>query len=264
MTDEAAGTITFRLLDPDPDFLYKLTLPFAYPVPRSVPDEEQVSAGIPGTGPYMLEAAMTDKGLALVRNPSFRVWSPAAQPSGYVDRIDWRFGVKPQAQFDAVAEGDADLASTELLRGASMRCSCGSAAQVHTSPYAATLFIVLDTETPPFDNVDVRQAVNLALDRDRVVQISGGERTNLPTCQQLPPNFPGYEPFCPYTIDPDPDGLWTAPDLEEAQRLVDSSGTKGMRVTFEYTSYWLTVPVRGGSWGTTWPSYSTNSGIAQA
>ena len=35
VTDEEAGTITFHLVEPDPEFLYKLRLPFAYPAPPS-------------------------------------------------------------------------------------------------------------------------------------------------------------------------------------------------------------------------------------
>ena len=123
VTDDANGTITFHLVAPDPEFLYKLTLPFAYPVPPSVPDEEQMTAGVPGTGPYMLEAPMTDEGLALVRNPHFRVWSPAAQPDGYVDRIEWTFGVEPEAQVEAVAAGDADLALDAMALGAGSKTS---------------------------------------------------------------------------------------------------------------------------------------------
>ena len=106
----SAGTITFPLIAPDPDFLFKLTLPTAYPVPPSVPGGCTEKTGIPGTGPYMLEAPKTRKGLALVRNPHFHVWSQAAQPDGYVDRIEWSFGVEPEAQVEAVAAGDADYA----------------------------------------------------------------------------------------------------------------------------------------------------------
>ena len=93
--------------------------------------------------------------------------------------------------------------------------------------------------------------MNLALDRERVVQIFGGEAAARPTCQQLPPNFPGYEPYCPYTKDPGPEGEgpWIAPDLEEAQELVRRSGTAGMRVAFEYDRPdWLSS---GPPWGTT-------------
>jgi peptide/nickel transport system substrate-binding protein len=72
-TDDQAGMITFHLVEPDPEFLYKLTMPFAYPLPASISDSEGARArrGIPGTGPYMLEAPMTRKVLTLVRNRQF-------------------------------------------------------------------------------------------------------------------------------------------------------------------------------------------------
>ncbi len=241
VTDEANRTITFNLVAPDPEFLYKLTLPFAYPVPPSVPDEEQVAAGVPGTGPYMLEAPMTGEGLALIRNPFFHVWSPAARPDGYVDRIEWTFGVERQAQIEAVVAGEADLAFDARASGPGLleEIIVRFAGQVHTSLDAVTWFGVLDTGAPPFDNVDVRRAMNLAVDRDRVVQIFGGEAAARPTCQQLPPNFPGYEPYCPYTMDPGPEGAWTGPDVEKARRLVRRSGTRGMRVVVEIAP-WFT------------------------
>ena len=105
MTDDPSGTITFHLVAPDPDFLNKLTMAFSYPVPPSVPNEEQAQEGIPGTGPYMLEAPMTHEGLALIRNPFFRVRSPAAQPGGFADRIEWKFGLDADAQVEAVSAG---------------------------------------------------------------------------------------------------------------------------------------------------------------
>ena len=85
---------------------------------------------------------------------------------------------------------------------ASKHYSFDYAAQVRSSPQALTAFVVLNRDAPPFDHLEVRQALNLALDRDEVVAIFGGEGAGLPTCQQLPPNFPGYEPYCPYTKDP--------------------------------------------------------------
>ncbi|MBA3737182.1 MAG: hypothetical protein H0W97_01290 [Actinobacteria bacterium] len=220
VTDDASGTITFHLVAPDPEFLAKLTIPFAFPVPPSVPDEKQAVAGVPGTGPYMLKAPMTDEGLTLVRNPHFSVWSTAARPDGYVDRIEWPFGVEPEAQVEAVAAGIADLARNPAdASGRLEDLFVRSPAQVHTSPAAWTFFAVLDTRVPPFDDVDVRRAMNFALDRHRIVEILGGVAAASPTCQQLPPNFPGYKPYCPYTLDPGPDGegSWTGPDMEEAE-----------------------------------------------
>ena len=37
-TDDDAGTVTFHLVEPDPDFLNKLTMPFAFAVPAGTPD----------------------------------------------------------------------------------------------------------------------------------------------------------------------------------------------------------------------------------
>ena len=233
ITDDAKGAITFNLVAPDPDFLNKLTMPFAYPVPPSVPDEEQVTTGIPGTGPYMLNAPMTDGGLVFVPNPHFQVWSQAARPDGYPNQIVWTFRVDPQAQVEAVAAGDADLAMNADEYGQLEELFVGSAAQVHTAPTPLTIYTVLNTRVPPFDNVDVRRAVNFAIDRDRIAEILGGEAAARPTCQQLPPNFPGYEPYCPYTTDPAPEGSWIGPDIEEAKRLVRRSGTAGMNIVIE-------------------------------
>jgi len=237
VTDETSGTVTFNLKAPDPEFLYKLTLPFAYPVPLSVPDVEQVTIGIPGTGPYMVEAPLSDEGLTLVRNPNFVVWSPAARPDGYPDRIEWTFGVDPQAQVEAVTAGDADLAMNTDEYGQLDELFVESAAQVHSTPIPLTIYTVLNTRVPPFDNVDVRRAINFAVDRDRIAEILGGEAAARPTCQQLPPNFPGYEPYCPYTMDPGPEASWIGPDIEEAKRLVQRSGTAGMNIVIEILPY---------------------------
>jgi peptide/nickel transport system substrate-binding protein len=241
--DDASGTITFQLVAPDPEFLSKLTIPFAYPVPPSVPDEKQAAAGVPGTGPYMLEAPMTDQGLTLVRNPYFHPWSQAARPDGYVDRMEWAFGMGPEAQVKAVAGGEADLAfdanASERLEDLFVRFP----AQVHTSSEALTQFAVLDTRVPPFDDPDVRRAINFAIDRDRLVEIMGGEPVARATCQQLPPNFPGYEPYCPYTLDPGPagEGSWAGPDMGEAQRLVRRSGTAGSPIAVKLPAFFSRI-----------------------
>jgi len=247
VADESSGTITFHLVAPDPEFVYKLTIPFAYPVPPSVPDHEQAAAGAPGTGPYMLEAPMTDEGLTLVRNPHFSLWSQAARPNGYVDRIEWPFGVKPKEQVEAVAAGEADLAADPADSGRLEELFVSVPAQVHTSPGAWTFFAVLNTRAPPFNDVDVRRAMNLAIDRERIVQLFGGEAAALATCQQLPPNFPGYKPYCPFTLNPAPGGKgsWSAPDMEKALRLVRRSGTAGAQVLVKLPLFHLSH----ASWG---------------
>ena len=80
--DDRAGTVTFHLTQPDPDFLSKLTLAYADVLPATTPGR-QARTPLPATGPYMISRYTPGKGLLMVRNPRFREWSAAAQPAGY-------------------------------------------------------------------------------------------------------------------------------------------------------------------------------------
>ena len=89
----------------------------------------------------------------------------------------------------------------------------------------------MNTRLTPFDDVRVRQAVNYAVDRNRLVEINGGPDNAQVGCQMLPPNTDGYRPYCPYTLNPNAAGTYTGPDLAKARRLVAASGTKGQPIT---------------------------------
>jgi peptide/nickel transport system substrate-binding protein len=93
-----------------------------------------------------------------------------------------------------------------------------------------TDYMFLNTRVPPFDDLRVRQALNYAVDRARMVESLGGPLAAQPTCQLLPPAVPGYRPYCPYTLGRSPGGAWTAPDLARARALVAASETRGTRV----------------------------------
>jgi len=51
--DDAAGTVTFHLTAPDPEFLDKLALPFAVAIPATTPLHDMGNTPVLGTGPYM-------------------------------------------------------------------------------------------------------------------------------------------------------------------------------------------------------------------
>ncbi len=103
-------------------------------------------------------------------------------------------------------------------------------AQWHSASTTIAHFIEMNSTMAPFDKVDVRKAVNFAIDRDHLADLNGGRTDTRVTCQLLPPGFPGYVPYCPYTLEPDDAGRWKFPDMAEAQRLVESSGTRGAHV----------------------------------
>jgi peptide/nickel transport system substrate-binding protein len=242
--DDDANTVTFNLVQPDPEFVYKLATPFGFPVPASTPDEEQIRTGVPGTGPYRLEAPMTHHGLALVRNEHFHQWSVEAQPAGNVDRIEWAFGGTPDKHANAVAKGHSDFMGVpfDILPSQIEDLRVRFAGQVYEHPTLALFYLSLNTELAPFNDPDVRRALNLAVDRRKIVELFGGPAAERLTCQVLAPGFPGYEPYCPYTIDPGPGGQWSGPDFDRAQRLVRRSGTAGTHVTVWYSSQFPVTP----------------------
>ena len=233
VADDAAGTVTFHLTAPDPEFLYKLAFSWAYAVPPGTPDRMIDAAQLPATGPYMTESFVRGRSWTLVRNPRFRGWSPQAQPGGYPDRIVVRFDVGPGQALADVEQGRADV-----LLGpppdAVGQLATHYTSQLHSGPLAATVALTLNTRIPPFNSLAARRALNYAVDRNTVIALNGGSLTAPSTCQVLPPTTPGYHSYCPYTIQAGPGGAWTAPDLAQAERLVQTSGTQGDKVTVLY------------------------------
>ena len=229
LTDDAAGTVTFRLARADPDFLYKLAWSFASPAPPGAPDHAISRAPfLPGTGPYMISQVKPGKSMALVRNPYFRQWSYAAQPAGYPSVIRYQRMADQRTAASAVIDGRADLT---LLAGDDLPLAIRYPARVHPGFKVNTSFVSLNTRQPPFSNAKARQAISYAIDRARIIQLfryAPGQAAA--TCQMLPPDFPGYRPYCPYTAGTK-DGAWHGPDMAKALRLMKASGTTNVPVT---------------------------------
>jgi len=230
VTDDAAGTVTFHLTAPDPEFLFKLT-EYAYgaPIPPGTPDREPGSRTVPGTGPYRIAHASRTE-VRFVRNPLFREWSHAAQPAGNPDTIVWRTVPTARAAVTAVSQGRADWFPGQLPADQYRQLQLDQPAQLHSSPQFAIEFAPVNTHLAPFDDVRVRRAMNYAIDRARIVQLYGGPDFATPACQPIAPGLRGYSAYCPYTRNPRPGGAWSAPDLARARQLVRESGTAGQRV----------------------------------
>jgi peptide/nickel transport system substrate-binding protein len=211
--------VTFHLSKPDPDFLLKLALPPYDAVPASTPLDARLP--LPATGPYKIAGWRREGVVVLTRNPRFRVWSTEAQPPGYPDKIVERYRYTGAEAIHAVERGRADITADGFDQtwppalAASLRTRYSS--QLHAAPELSILGLWLNTRLAPFNDVRVRQAFNLAVDRNRLAQINDGAVA----CQFIPPNMNGYSYSCPYT----------GPNLTKARRLVAESGTKGQLIT---------------------------------
>jgi YVTN family beta-propeller protein len=235
VVNDAARTLTFHLVAPDPNFLYELALPFAYVLPRGTPTHDVGTQPLPATGPYVIADYRPQQALRFVRNRFFREWSKAAQPDGYPNEIRFEMVANTDEAVSDVIHGRADafgsiggVPSPRMLTTVETRF----ASQVHSNTYQRIFALFLNTRVPPFNHLAARKAINYAADRTAAIRVAGGPDVAQATCQILPPNFPGYRPYCPYSAGTSVDGSWKAPDIAKARALIAASGTKGMKVTF--------------------------------
>ena len=227
-TDDGADTVTFHLVAPSPEFLDRLTLPDAYPVPVGIPDHDIGLRPMPATGAY--EWVDVSRGaITLVRNPYFHEWSHAARPDGYPDRIVFRRSVNWEAGITAVERGAADYMFDGVPPDRVAEAQTRLASQLYITPTSETTALILNTRSAPFTDVRVRRAINYAVDRAKIAALFG--KHSQPACQILPVGLPGYRRYCPYTIDPNPTGTWQAPNIAQSQRLIDASHTRGTPIT---------------------------------
>ena len=222
--------MTFHLTRRDPFFLDALASVGAQVVPADTPFGE-VTTPLPATGPYMFERFDADR-IKLVRNPLFDVWSTAAQPDGYPNEIEWFHVPNDSDPSEVVEAGEADLVADPraLTRDRVHELATKYPAQLQADPGRKVYVEIMNTTVPPFDDPDVRFAVSLAVDRDAALEAWGGPIQGRITCQLIPPTLPGYSPYCPFTVSPDPSGKWRTADVKRARRLIDKAGATGERV----------------------------------
>jgi peptide/nickel transport system substrate-binding protein len=238
VADDNAYTLTFKLTGPDPELMDQLSLPFAYAVPASTSTKLSGNNVPPGTGPYMWKSYNPNTQAVLVRNPYFKQWSAQAQPAGYPNEIIEKFGLQVSDEVTQVQNGqanevfDGDQIPSDQLGQLS---SAKYAKQVHVNTLTADWYFALNTKQPPFNNLKARQAINYAANRSAYVKIAGGPSLAVPTCQILPPNYPSYQAYCPYTSGSGTT-KWAGPDIAKAKQLVKASGTSGMKVVVDGTN----------------------------
>jgi peptide/nickel transport system substrate-binding protein len=228
VTNDAAGTVTFHLVSPDPELAAHLALWAAAAVPASAPDHDVGRQPLPATGPYEV-ALDTRREVKLVRNPYFREWSHAAQPDGFPDEIVWRLGADGEAAVSEVERGAADYTLDPPPPDRMPELRTRFASQLKINPTDETIFMGLNTRRRPFTDPGVRQALSYAINRSELSHQLGQD--SHPICQMLPAFIPGHQPDCPYTLNPSDAGVWQAPNLRKARSLIAASGTRGTPIT---------------------------------
>ena len=165
-------TLVFRLEEPCVYFLDLLRLPVYTPSCAKYADS--VDSGWdkdPETslanGPFMLAEYVPDQYFVLEKNESY-----SNQDAVHLDRIIYRFFDDTQAMAAAYETGEVDVATSlpstvmELYEGQD---------DLLVTDLIATRYIYFNLNVEPLDDVRVREAINLAIDREELCQIVGAD-----------------------------------------------------------------------------------------
>jgi peptide/nickel transport system substrate-binding protein len=208
-------TLVIHLSQPEGDLGYRLSLPYAAPLPPLPTDARApygVATGHDGTdggflvssGPYMVDGSeklnfsvpaaqqvtasglVVGKSVTLVRNPSWHSGDDPLRPA-YVDRIVVKYSLsKAQAVAD-VGNGSEDImlspyrppqVTPDVVRAYEADPSRG---RVVLEARDSVRYISMNLSRPPFDDVHVRRAVAFALDRTALQDVFGGSLTGTVT-----------------------------------------------------------------------------------
>jgi ABC-type transport system substrate-binding protein len=119
-----------------------------------------------GSGPYVAQS-LDDQRLVMVANPDYVAGPPP------IHEIDWLVTVESDA-VAAYADRTADLAGVPSFDASWMAYDPDFGPALHQGASLSVQYIGFDTTRPPFDDVRVRQAFALVLDRQRLVPLSEG------------------------------------------------------------------------------------------
>ncbi len=168
-----------------PYFLEKMAFPTAFVV-----DKANVQSGNNwwqhpiGTGPFKLQQWQPDQLLVLQRSDNY--YGDKAKLNQVVFHL---FSGNP---IDLYQEGTIDVSfvSTDYM-GMITDPNNSISKELEVFPELSFYYIGFDTSTPPFDDVNIRQAFCYAVDKERVISLSADNAVS-PAYGILPPGMPGY------------------------------------------------------------------------
>jgi len=182
-------TLEITLSRPDATFLHVMALNFASVVPREAVEEFGADFGKHpvGTGAFSLAEWTIGQRLVFRKNADY--WREGIP---YLDSVTFEVGQEPVVALLRLQKGEVDVPGDGIppAKFAEVMGDPEQAARVVEGGQLHTGYITMNVTRPPFDSREVRRAVNMALNKDRIVQIINGRA--VPATQPLPPSMPGY------------------------------------------------------------------------
>jgi peptide/nickel transport system substrate-binding protein len=198
------STLVVELTGPSGYLPYLFAMHATAPIPPDAADErlgaaeghtEDYGRFLVATGPYMFAGSENldfsvpaddqdpvsgynpGQSIQLVRNPSYDPATDGLRPA-YPDAINVSIGGDEADLFNQVVAGQLDMVVDGVVPAQILRqYSTDPTLQpyLHINPSDAVRYIAFNLAEPPFDDVHVRKAFNLALDKSSMRTLRGGE-----------------------------------------------------------------------------------------
>jgi peptide/nickel transport system substrate-binding protein len=222
-TDDNTGDITIQLTEPNGTFNDLLALPFAAPVPPSTPlDKDATNSPPPSSGAFMITKVEAPQTLTMERNPQFKTLTDAGASNlveAHVDKITVTQNKSNSAQVTGIEQNTIDFMHDPPDADRLPEVKAKYAERFRTEESINTYYFWMNTQTAPFNDIRVRQAVNYAVDPEALNRVFGGRLH--PTQQILPPGMPGYEEY----------KLYPGPDMNKAKQLLAEANPADKDIT---------------------------------
>ncbi len=251
ITTPDESTIVFKLAKPTGDFLYRLAMPAAAPIPPEV-GKCFTKAGDYGrdliaSGPYMFQGSGDvdvsscsaikpmagfdpTKFMKLVRNPSYDPSTDNAQDRhNYIDGVDLEINTNTDDIFNKIATGDYDGSFASVPPAQVLQKYVTDPTLkpfLHVDSGDRTLYIFMNLLTPPFDDIHVRKAVNYVINKAALLKAWGGSTSGQIATHIFPStvlDFGSQSNYDPYP-SPNHAGDLNAAKNEIKQSKYDSNG----------------------------------------
>jgi len=176
-------TFTLTLAAPNFYFLNNLTFPgCAGPVSEAYATkvgDTELAQKPNGVGPFMMEKWEPGVKVVLQRNPDF-IWGPAYTHGGpvYLQTIEYRIVADAATQLAAVESNEAQWAGIEVSDVSRIQ-QLGTFNIANVTLSGSVNSLIMNTSHSPLDDIHVRQAINMAIDKDVLIQVVAGGAADL-------------------------------------------------------------------------------------
>jgi peptide/nickel transport system substrate-binding protein len=236
-------TIVFKLTQPTGDFIYRVGMPAAGPIPEEVAKcftkAGEYGRFVIASGPYMFEGSdqldisscqamkpiagfNPSKHMTLVRNPDYDPETDTAEArENFVDRVEVTLNTNAKDIFNRIEagqlEGEYAGVPPEVVRKYTTSDELKDRYRIGAGD--RTWYVTMNLTQPPFDDVHVRKAANWVMDKEGLRRAWGGPTKGEIAHHIVPDTMFGgdLDDYAPYKTEGD------AGDVEKAKEEMKQS-----------------------------------------